>query len=106
MIARAAWCGIMLIHHKSKNRLGDSRYEGKDDTFGSFNISAKADSLLSIYKYNRAAATSWYKLVFSKLRHAADMRLFEIERMSGAVVKAGTSTFEPTTARLPFEVCR
>jgi len=83
MMASAARCGILLVHHHRKTGGRDSNYEGQDDMVGSFQLSAEADAILSIYPQVRADGTARYKLVFSKLRHCAPMEPMEIERTSG-----------------------
>jgi hypothetical protein len=83
MIARAAQCGVLLIHHHKKTGGRESRYEGQDDSFGSYAIAAKVDSGINLYSYPRSDGTCRYKMVFSKLRHSAPMSPMEIDRMSG-----------------------
>jgi hypothetical protein len=83
MIGAAARCGILLVHHHRKTGGRDSKYEGQDDMVGSFQLSAEADAVLSIYPQMRADGTARYKLVFSKVRHCAPIEPMEIERNCG-----------------------
>lgn len=83
MFAQAARCGVLLLHHHRKTGGRDGKYEGQDDMVGSFQLSAEADTIMSLYAHTRSDGTRRYKLMFSKLRHAAPMEPVEIERLSG-----------------------
>jgi hypothetical protein len=83
MIAVNACCGILVGHHHKKTGGREGKYEGMDDAYGAYIIQAEADSILSLYAEKRADETSRFKMLFSKLRHAAPMDPVEIDRMSG-----------------------
>ncbi len=83
-IARAAQCGICLVHHhrKTGGRTG-SKYEGGDDMLGSIVIQAKVDAAISIYTETRSDNTRRFKLIFTKLRHSAEIQPHELIRYGG-----------------------
>lgn len=85
-IITATRASVCIVAHNRKTGGRQGSYEGADDILGSNVISAKADATLSIYAHKRSDETYRWKLVFTKLRHAEELKPAEIIRVKDSLL--------------------